>query len=131
VGPDGRGLAYVSDETGRDDVFVTSYPEPGGRVQISVAGATSPAWSPDSKELHYFERDGLVAAQIATEPTLRVVDCETLFRGSLSQYRWQRQYDVHPDGDKFVMLESPSGREVEIVVNWYTELQRLLPTTER
>ena len=131
VSPDGRWLAYVSDETGRDDVFVTSYPEPGGHVQISVAGATSPAWSPDSKELFYFEKDRLIAVQIETKPTFRVVNRETLFSGNYSQYRWQRQYDVHPDGDEFVMIESPAGGEVEVVINWFTELERLLPTTAR
>lgn len=108
---------------------MTSYPEPGGHVQISVAGATSPAWSPDSKELFYFEKDRLIAVQIETEPTFRVVNRETLFSGNDSQYRWQRQYDVHSDGDELVMIESPAGREVEIVVNWFTELERLLPTT--
>ena len=131
VSPNGRWLAYVSDETGRDDVFVTSYPEPGGHVQVSIAGATSPAWSPDSKELYYFEKDRLIAVQIETEPGFRVVNRETLFTGNYSQYRWQRQYDVHPDGNDFVMIESPAGGEVEIVVNWFTELERLLPGSGR
>ena len=127
VSPDGRWLAYVSDESGRDDVFVTSYPQPGGHVQVSIAGATSPAWSPDSKELYYFEKDRLVAVQIETEPTFRVVDRETLFSGNYSQYRWQRQYDVHPNGKEFVMIESPAGGEIEIVINWFVELERLVP----
>ena len=127
VSPDGRWLAYVSDESGRDDVFVTSYPEPGGHVQVSIAGATSPAWSPDSRELYYFEQDRLIAVQVETDSTFRVIKRETLFSGNYSQYRWQRQYDVHPNGNEFVMIESPAGREIEIIVNWFVELERLVP----
>jgi Tol biopolymer transport system component len=128
VSPDGRWIAYVSDDSGRDEVFVTSYPVPGGHVQISTSGATSPAWSPDSRELYYFEKDRFIAVRVEADPGFRVVEREVLFAGNFSQYRWQRQYDVHPAGDRFVMVESPAGGEVEIVINWFVELERLLPS---
>ena len=118
----------MSPQSGRDEIYATNFPEPGGRVQVSVSGGTSPAWSPDGKELYYFEDDKFIAVQMATEPTLRVVRRDTLFTGSYTQYRWQRQYDVHPDGEHFVMIESPpGGADVEIVLDWFTELEEIAP----
>jgi len=81
------------------------------------------AWAPDGGELFYVEGDRMVAVEIATKPSFRVLDREVLFSGEYYQYRWQRQYDIHPDGERFVMIESPpGGADVEIVLDWFTEL---------
>ncbi len=125
VSRDGRWLAYVSSQSGRDEIYVTTFPEPGGRVQVSVAGGTSPCWAPDGKTLYYFERENFVAAHVVTEPGFRVVKRETLFSGNYTQYRWQRQYDVHPDGKRFAMVENPPGGDMEVIVNWFAEVRRL------
>jgi len=127
VSPDGRWLAYVSDQSGRDEIFVTSFPEPGAQVQASIAGGTSPAWSPDSKELYYFSSSDFIAVRLETSPRLRVTGRETLFSGSYEQYRWQRQYDVDPRGEGFAMIQTSEGGEAEIIVNWFQELERLVP----
>ena len=124
VSPDGRWLAYVSNQSGRDEVYVTSFPIPKGIVQVSIAGGANPAWSADGRELFYFEGTNFIAVTIATEPELRVVGRRTLFEGSYRQYRWQRQYDVHPDGEHFVMISDPPGGHLEVILNWFTELER-------
>ncbi len=126
VSPDGHWVAYVSDQSSRDEVYVTTFPQTSGRVQASATGATSPAWSPDGKELYYMEGDSLVAVQVATAPNFHVVRRDLLFSGNYLQYRWFRQYDVHPDGKHFLMVQSPPAGNAEIVLDWFSELERLM-----
>jgi Tol biopolymer transport system component len=125
VSRDGKWLAYASDQAGRDEIYVTRYPTPGGIVQVSVAGGANPLWSPDGRELYYFQDREFIAVEVAYDPEFRVVSRRTLFEGDFVQYRWQRQYDVHPDGQQFVMIENPPGSHLEIVTNWFSELNRL------
>jgi serine/threonine-protein kinase len=126
VSPDGRWMAYVSDQSGRDEIYVTDFPQPGSRLQVSVAGGTSPAWAPDGKSLYYLEGNQLIEVRIATEPGLRILERKPLFSGNFVQYRWMRQYDVHPDGEHFVMIENPPRGDVEVITNWFAELEEVL-----
>ena len=131
ISPDGRWVAYVSAQSGRDEVYVTSFPQPSGIVQVSLSGGGSPSWAPDGGELFYVEGDRMVAVKIATRPSFRALDREVLFSGEYYQYRWQRQYDIHPDGERFVMIESPpGGADVEVVLDWFTELTELAPPSK-
>jgi len=126
VSPDGQWMAYVSDQSGRDEIYVSDFPQPGSRLQVSVAGGTSPAWAPDGKSLYYLEGIQFIEVRIATEPGLRILERKPLFSGNFVQYRWMRQYDVHPDGEHFVMIENPPRGDVEVITNWFTELGELL-----
>ena len=126
VSPDGRWLAYASDQAGRDEIYVTRFPNPGGIVQVSVAGGANPLWSPDGRELYYFEGRKFIAVIVAYDPEFRVVSRMTLFEGDFVQYRWQRQYDVHPNGERFVMISNPPGSHLEVVLDWFSELDRLV-----
>jgi Tol biopolymer transport system component len=92
-------------------------------MQVSNAGGRSPAWSPDGSAVYYFEKDTLVAASLELDPEPRVLVRESLFSGNYLQYRWHRQYDVHPDGDRFLMVRFPEGQaSVELVLDWTQEL---------
>jgi hypothetical protein len=79
-------------------------------------------------ELFYFERNNFIAVKIATEPGFRVLQRETLFTGNYAQYRWQRQYDVHPSGEFFVMVENPASGDAEVILNWFAELEQAVPS---
>jgi hypothetical protein len=113
-------------EGGQDEIYVTRYPNPGGIVQVSVAGGANPLWSPDGRELYYFQDRQFIAVKVALDPEFRVVSRRTPFEGDFVQYRWQRQYDVHPDGQQFVMIENPPGSHLEIVTNWFSDINRLV-----
>jgi len=128
VSPDGRWLAYVSDQANRDEVYVTRFPNPSGIVQVSAAGGANPTWSPDGREIFYFQDRKFIAVTAAFDPEFRVESRTTLFEGDFVQYRWQRQYDVHPDGKHFVMIEDPPGGHIEVILNWFTELERTVPS---
>ena len=76
VSPDGRWMAFVSDLSGQDEVYVTSFPTAAGRIQISSGGGTSPAWGKDGREIFYVHRDALVSVRIETDPTIQVLSRE-------------------------------------------------------
>ena len=119
--PDGRLVAYASDESGRQEIYVRSFPETGTRVQISASGGRRPVWSKDGKGIYFWEGSRLMSAAILRDPTVRVVSREAMFEG---QYEWD--FDVSNDGKRFLMIESKSsGLSLVVVPNWLTELKTL------
>ncbi|MFB0515969.1 MAG: TolB family protein [Candidatus Neomarinimicrobiota bacterium] len=125
--PDGRWVVYSSDETGRWEVYVEPYPGPGPKVMISTEGGYEPAWSRDGKELFYRSGRGspkMVAATIETEPEFRVIEYKELFEAINF-----RHYDVAPDKRFLIIQESqePTPLGINVVLNWFDELKRLVP----
>jgi eukaryotic-like serine/threonine-protein kinase len=125
VSRDGKWLAYVSNYSGIDEVYVTAFPEPDARHKISMKGGHSPTWAPDGKTLYYFQSNRMIAISIETEPRFRVTGREELFDGEYVHYRWSRQYDIHPNGDSFVMIKNPPRGNVEVITRWFDELENL------
>ena len=122
---DGHWLAYVSDESGRGEVYIQPYPGPGGRWLISTAGGTDPVWAPDGRELYYLQDDQLMAVAIHTTQTVNAGTPRRLFEGRYERSDIGRNYDLSPDGKRFVMIRSdePGGTtQVNVVVNWLSEL---------
>ena len=79
--PDGRWLAYISDESGRYEIYVQPYPGPGGKWQISTEGGTEPVWNPNGRELFYRSGDKMMAVDIATQPSFAAGKPRMLFEG--------------------------------------------------
>ena len=125
VSRDGKWLAYVSNYSGIDEVYVTAFPEPEARHKISMKGGHSPTWAPDGKTLYYFQSNQMIAISIETDPRFRVTGREELFDGEYVHYRWSRQYDIHPNGESFVMIKNPPRGNVEVITRWFDELERL------
>ncbi|MGH7701509.1 MAG: hypothetical protein ACREMO_00295, partial [Gemmatimonadales bacterium] len=124
--PDGHWLAYQSNETGRMQVYVVSYPDLGQKRPISVEGGTEPAWRASGGELYYRNGPRMMAVTIRTAPALEVGTPRELFRGSFEEDEvGDRSYDVMPDGQHFLMFESDpaSAPELRIVRNWIAELK--------
>ncbi len=124
--PDGRFVAYVSDENGTDEVYVRSFPVPAGRWQISAEGGREPRWSADGRELFYRNRGDLLRVAIDTANGFRAGRPERLFDG-LETGGNPHTYDVSRDG-RFVHLR-PVDRQVEptqvnLVLNWDAEVRR-------
>ncbi len=124
VSPDGRYVAYVSDESGRSEVYVGTFAESGAKWQISTEGGTEPLWSPDAREIFYRRGDELVAVTVETQPVFRVGASQVLFEGPYVPNPHHTNYDIHPDGDRFIMVRSAEGeRQVVVVLNWTAELE--------
>jgi Tol biopolymer transport system component len=132
--PDGRWLAYTSDESGRYEVYVQPYPGPGGKWLISTEGGTEPVWNRNGRELFYRAGDKMMAVDIATQPGFSAGNPRMLFDGpyALSPAA-PPNYDVSPDGQRFLMLKpveqaGAAPTQINVVLNWTEELKRLVPT---
>ena len=134
LSPDDRWLAYVSNESGREEIYVRRFPGPGGRVQISTEGGTEPLWSRDGRELFYRNGDRMMAVAISTEAQLAPGKPTLLFEGTYEMGTSLggnpgTNYDVTTDG-RFVMIrrdESAGPTQINVVQNWFEELERLVP----
>ena len=124
VSPDGRWLAYVSDESGQQQVYARPLRGNGDRVQISVGGGTEPAWSKDGRELYYLtQQNGMTAVKLVTAPTLRVLDRTLLFTLPGQQTASPHtNYDVDARGRFAIVLRPPSSEAV-MVLNWASTLR--------
>jgi Tol biopolymer transport system component len=106
ISPDGKWVAYTSDESGRTEVYLDSYPEPSRRVALSAGGGSYPVWRADGRELYYWRDDALVALQLAASARGRPPAVEghsVLFRAPYSPGP-NTMYDVSPDGQKFAIV---------------------------
>jgi hypothetical protein len=125
--PDGKWMAFVSDETGDYQVYVTAYPGPGATVAVSTKGGLSPIWSADGREL-FFRLGGTLLAtrMLGTQPLAFAAPAE-LFDGpyTLDLMGHQRE-DIAPDGRSFLVVENSDDFPIVIVQNWTAELQRLV-----
>jgi Tol biopolymer transport system component len=130
--PDGCFIAYASDESGRDEVYVQPYPGPGEKVAISTGGGRGPVWSADGRELFFRSGDQMMAADVKTDPTFTVGKPRRLFEGHyVVEPARHTNYDVAADGQRFVMIqvdEESAPTQINVVLNWFEELKRLVPT---
>ncbi len=132
--PDGRWLAYVSDESGRFEIYVQPYPGPGGKWQISAEGGGEPVWNRNGQELFYRSGDKMMAVEIATQSGFAAGTPRLLFEGPYEQPPVPTSnYDVSPDGQSFLMLKASeqaqaAPTQINVVLNWFEELKRRVPT---
>jgi hypothetical protein len=130
--PDGRFVAYVSDESGQNEVYVVPYPGPGGKSQVSRGGGTLPRWNRNGRELFYLSEDGkLMSVAVETAPAFRADAPRVLFDDPQIMQRPGFPYDVSPDGTRFIVIRADAGgegvraqSELRVVVNWIDELER-------
>jgi serine/threonine-protein kinase len=138
--PDGRWLAYSSNETGQTQIYVTPYPGPGGKIAISTGGGRSPRWSANGRELFYRNGRQMIAVVVEHGPTFRVGTPRMLFEADYvleADQSGAHNYDVSRDGQRFLMLAPATpavGEEIRpriaVVQNWGDELKRLVPTNQ-
>ena len=137
VSPDGRWLAYESNDSGRFQIFVRPFPDVNeGKIQVSTIGGTEPRWARNSQELFYLAPDGaLMSVRVERGPTwragmpIKLIDVPYARRSDISN---SQTYDVSPDGKRFLMIKEGSGPDqtpptIEVVQNWFEELKRLVP----
>jgi hypothetical protein len=132
--PDGRWLAYSSNETGRSEVYVRGYPLPGGKWQISTEGGTEPVWNRNGRELFYRNGNRVMAVDIVASATFSAGKPQVLFEGPYEPtLMTNANYDVSLDGRRFLMLKASAPEEealtqINVVLNWFEDLRRRVPT---
>jgi eukaryotic-like serine/threonine-protein kinase len=124
LSPDGRWLAYTSDESGVLEIYVRPFPGNAGRVRVSADGGTEPVWAHDGKRLFYRSGERTMAAHVAYEPQFTVTKREAAFEGAYVVSTPHANYDVAPDGKSFVMVAPASGgTQMVMVLNWFDEVR--------
>ncbi|MBK5295372.1 MAG: PD40 domain-containing protein [Acidobacteriia bacterium] len=124
--PDGKWVAYTSDESGRAEIYVQPHPVTGAKRQLSSGGGTWPRWRRDGKELFWLELDGtMMAAGISMGQDLQAGIAAPLFESGISnQYE---RYSVSPDGQRFLLampVGETSGGAATVVQNWLAGARR-------
>jgi Tol biopolymer transport system component len=130
--PDGHWLAYASDETGRYEIYVQPYPGPGGKWQISAEGGTEPVWAANG-EIFYRQGNKMMAVRTTTQPTFSAGNPKALFEGQYVPTQGTiSNYDVSRDGQHLLMVkaseEEQAVTQINVVLNWFEELKRRVPT---
>jgi Tol biopolymer transport system component len=127
--PDGKWVIYSSNESGRYEIYVRSFPAGGGKWQISGGGGSGPTWRADGKEIFYLAPDGqIMAVDVKTEPGFEAGRPKALFEAS-TEGLGEQVYDVSADGQRFIVnTSSQSGRgsttPVTLVTNWKATLKK-------
>ncbi|HMV33159.1 MAG TPA: protein kinase, partial [Gemmatimonadales bacterium] len=129
LSPDGKWVAYVSFESGREEVYVRPFPDVArARWQVSTAGGTSPVWAHSSRELFFLAPgDSLMAAEVTGTPEFRVLGYQMLFSTRPFVFQpWHQAFGVRPGDRSFVMLRrstdlGPDARRLTVVLNWFRE----------
>ena len=139
LSPDGRWMAYVSDESGRDEVYVQPFPGPGGKWQISSGGGTEPVWSRNGKQLFYrgpwsYPHIQVFVVEVQTRSGFSASKPHLLFeQAGYGRAGPIRGWDISLDGKRFLMVKLEEQKpqpvtEMILVQNWFEELKRLAPT---
>ena len=125
--PDGRWIAYQSDASGRNEIYLSRFPASPGEWQVSNEGGTETRWNPNGRELFYRNADKMMAVDVDSQGELVLGKPRLLFERSLLR----EDYDVAPDGQRFVMVDesesAPAPTQLNLVLNWFQELEQRVP----
>jgi serine/threonine-protein kinase len=123
--PDGRWIAFVSDASGTDQVFVQPFPGPGPRIQVSTGRGSEPVWSRDGRRIFYRDGRNLMAATVATTGRVTVTGRTALFPDDfMFAQAPHANYDVSLDGTRFLMVKSAETPQLEVVYGFANEVRR-------
>lgn len=131
--PDGRSVAYTSDESGRREVYVVGFPQPRGKRQISTSGGTEPVWSRDGRFLYFRVERKMMRVRVTTvDGALAAAAPEMVFEGDFLEgaITGLPNYDVAADGERFLMVTeggSAAPDELVVAIDWQGELNELVP----
>jgi serine/threonine-protein kinase len=130
--PDGRWIAYVSDETGIDEVYVSSFPDTKSTTRVSVGGGTEPVWNPNGKELFYRRGKQFLSTKTnITQNTVNIGKHQVLFEIETKHVPLLRSYDYDAVNDRFIFISKQNIRELpemRVIINWFDEVKNQLET---
>ena len=137
--PDGRWIAYASNESGRNEIYVQAYPGPGAKIQVSTEGGTDAVWKRNGGELYYRDGDKMMWVEVNTSGSFRASKPKLLWTGRYAHGMGSvcgppgttsSNYDVAPDGQRFLMVkhDEVAPAQINVVVNWTEELKRMVQT---
>ena len=131
--PDGRCLAFVSDESGRNEIYVQPFAGLGPKRKVSVGGGVEPVWSKAGNRLFYRQQESMLTVDVSPHPPLAFSAPRTLFEGSFSRSSvYVANYDVVDDGLWFLMIQEDSEdappNDFRVILDWSVKLKRDIDT---
>ena len=128
LSPDGKWLAYVSNQSGTYQVYIQPFPNGSGRWQVSTDEGYEPRWAPNGKTLYYYNPGRIMSVQIQAGSSLVIGKPQVLFSGYYKKTTDSGlNYDVSPDGQFFITTKSNDGddnlRQINLVLNWFDDIQ--------
>jgi serine/threonine-protein kinase len=142
ISPDGKWLAYSSNESGQDEIYVVQFPDVNkGKWQVTTDGGYGPLWAPDGRALYYRKGKSIMSVTVETDSTFNHGKSEELFQGDYYSMNVGAilipMWDIHPNGEKFLMMKPAetadeestkrSSRKINMVLNWFEELKQRVP----
>jgi serine/threonine-protein kinase len=131
--PDGHWVAYMSNESGRNEIYVQPFPGPGGKWMISTDGGFYPRWARDSREIFFRNEDKMMSVAVETQPGFKAGTPRVLFKNA--GYLAFGNYDVAKDSQHFLLVKeketAASPKELNIILNWSEELKRHAPAGKK
>jgi Tol biopolymer transport system component len=130
ISPDGRYVAYISDESGREEIYLTRFPDGGGKWQVSVNGGTTPVWVMKTGELLFRNGDVIMIVPVATQPSLTLGQPRELFNANASRLLVipGKKFDSDPAGGRILAIQGVGEATVEtgitVVENWFAEFRK-------
>jgi len=140
--PDGAWVVYQSNASGEDEIYITASDGSGGRLQLSTSGGRYPRWSADGSQVFYLrdfamDKPAMMAVDLTFEGSrVHALRPRELFRSEMSGAELWQMFDVMPDGSGFVTMKPPQDseerdlRHLQLVLNWFDELERSAPGKE-
>ena len=132
--PRGDWIAYASDVSGRYEVYIRRYPSGSDKRQISFDRGDEPIWDPSGKMLYYRSGNTVKAVAIEFEPSFSLGEPKELFTEWAERNNIVRNYDFDPVNRRFIMVkplqEESTPTQINVVLNWFEELKRLVPSPE-
>ena len=131
--PNGKWILFQSNQSGMTEVYVRPYPDiRNGVWKISEGGGYDPLWSPDGRKIYYRRQNEMYAVDVTTQGHFSKGTSKKIFEGAYFDFSGQgRRFDIHPDGERFIMIQQPGGTNNEhrifVIQNFFEELQRLAP----
>ena len=129
----GQWIAYQSDESGREEIWVQPYPATGRKIQITSAGGTGPLWSENDRKIFFFRGRTLMEVRVETGVTVRTQGSPQEIATGLRGVNNLQHYDLYPNRDGFAAVridDSKPQNQIHIVQNWFKELSQKVPPLE-
>lgn len=127
--PDGRWVAYTTDESGRREIYVQPFSGASGKWMISTEGGQYPRWARNGHEIFFINGDKLMSVPVETQPAFKAGTPRALFQ--TAGFLGVGNYDVAPDGQHFLMIKQEEAltsiKELKVILNWFEDLKRLAP----
>jgi serine/threonine-protein kinase len=130
--PDGKWIVYTSNRTGQREIYIRPYPGPGREEPVSTQGGQGAVWAPNGREIFYLNEYKMMVVPVTTQSSLKLGSPKLMFERDYVYNTGERHYDIHPDGQRFLMVKDDPlySSQINIELNWFEVLKEKMALTQ-